>query len=340
MPGLRVLVLDGGGSKGYFTLEILRHIELCCGGKPIRECFDLIVGTSVGALIAASIVAGKEVADMQDQWLSIAALLEKAYPSLRSYASRLLWGHVLDAEVWESKLSEHFGDMMLADLPESPRLLMVATDATAVVPHPFLIRNRPLPESVAHRSPFETSSTMRVANAVRATTAAPTVYPAHVEDGTPLVDGGILACNPVLFALAEANLLGSLDCIVSVGCGRETRDPSSSPHRGVLAWTWATIRRSMDPDTPEMLAEGILPPSQYFRLNTPFAGDVSCWEASPDVLNGWRSKVQAYLYDQTNTLADLVPRLCREIPPAQDNEDGSVSNTGGPGRVVPGEQVS
>ena len=322
---MRVLVLDGGGSKGYFTLEILRQIEICCG-KPIRECFDLVVGTSVGGLIAASIVAGKEVKDMQDQWLSIAALLDKAYPGLKSYVSRLVWGHVLDADIWESKLTEHFGQLRLADLPESPRLLMIATDATAVVPHPFLIRSRPLPESVAGRSRFETSSNMRIANAVRATTAAPTVYPAHVEGETPLVDGGILACNPVLFALAEANLLGSLDCIVSVGCGSETRDPSPTPHRGVLAWTWATIRRSMDPDTPELLAEGILPSSQYFRLNTPMAGDVSCWEANPEVLNAWRSKVQDYLYESRDILAELVPRLTREIPPAQDNEDGSVSN--------------
>ena len=48
----RVLSLDGGGAKGVYTLGFLSRLEKDIG-KPIHEHFDLIYGTSTGAIIAA-----------------------------------------------------------------------------------------------------------------------------------------------------------------------------------------------------------------------------------------------------------------------------------------------
>jgi patatin-like phospholipase/acyl hydrolase len=44
----RILSLDGGGAKGFYTLGVLREIEgmVQC---PLHEKFDLIFGTSTGA---------------------------------------------------------------------------------------------------------------------------------------------------------------------------------------------------------------------------------------------------------------------------------------------------
>ena len=47
----RVLSLDGGGAKGFYTLGVLKEIEAMVG-QPICECFDLIFGTSTGGIIA------------------------------------------------------------------------------------------------------------------------------------------------------------------------------------------------------------------------------------------------------------------------------------------------
>ncbi|KPM11366.1 calcium-independent phospholipase A2-gamma-like protein, partial [Sarcoptes scabiei] len=49
--GIRVLSIDGGGTKGLTSIEILRQIEQQ-HGKPIHEIFDLICGVSTGAIIA------------------------------------------------------------------------------------------------------------------------------------------------------------------------------------------------------------------------------------------------------------------------------------------------
>jgi predicted acylesterase/phospholipase RssA len=44
----RVLALDGGGAKGFYTLGALKEIEGLVG-CPLYRKFDLIYGTSAGA---------------------------------------------------------------------------------------------------------------------------------------------------------------------------------------------------------------------------------------------------------------------------------------------------
>lgn len=48
----RVLSLDGGGAKGFYTLGALKEIEALVGCR-LCEKFDLIYGTSTGAIIGA-----------------------------------------------------------------------------------------------------------------------------------------------------------------------------------------------------------------------------------------------------------------------------------------------
>ena len=59
------LSLDGGGAKGFYTLGVLREIEgmIKC---PLHEKFDLIFGTSTGAIIAALLALGKSVKEIAD----------------------------------------------------------------------------------------------------------------------------------------------------------------------------------------------------------------------------------------------------------------------------------
>ena len=55
----RILSLDGGGAKGFYTLGVLKQLEAIAG--PLHERFDLIFGTSTGAIIAALLALGKPV---------------------------------------------------------------------------------------------------------------------------------------------------------------------------------------------------------------------------------------------------------------------------------------
>lgn len=65
-----ILSLDGGGSKGAFTLGVLKELELHLG-EPLCKHFGLIYGTSTGAIIAAYLALGFTVDDVFKNYLEI-----------------------------------------------------------------------------------------------------------------------------------------------------------------------------------------------------------------------------------------------------------------------------
>jgi patatin-like phospholipase/acyl hydrolase len=54
----RILALDGGGAKGFYTLGILKEIEAMIN-QPLYEKFNLIFGTSTCAI--DSVYAVKQI---------------------------------------------------------------------------------------------------------------------------------------------------------------------------------------------------------------------------------------------------------------------------------------
>lgn len=66
----RILSLDGGGAKGVYTLGVLKEIEALIGRR-ICEEFDLIYGTSTGAIIAALLGLGKTVDEVTKNYFEI-----------------------------------------------------------------------------------------------------------------------------------------------------------------------------------------------------------------------------------------------------------------------------
>src|SRR5580692_6386405 len=77
----RILSLDGGGAKGFYTLGVLKQVEGMLGGKPLCGHFDLIFGTSTGAIIAALLALGHSVA-------AILELYEKHVPEITDKLTR------------------------------------------------------------------------------------------------------------------------------------------------------------------------------------------------------------------------------------------------------------
>lgn len=55
----RLLCLDGGGIRGLVLIQLLLAIEKAAG-RPIREIFDWIAGTSTGGILALAIVHGED----------------------------------------------------------------------------------------------------------------------------------------------------------------------------------------------------------------------------------------------------------------------------------------
>lgn len=61
----KILQIDGGGVRGIMPALVLAHLEEKCG-KPLSHCFDLITGTSVGALTGGALAAGVPASEIAD----------------------------------------------------------------------------------------------------------------------------------------------------------------------------------------------------------------------------------------------------------------------------------
>jgi patatin-like phospholipase/acyl hydrolase len=57
----------GGGIRGLFPAHVLATLEQrFLGGRPIATCFDLIVGTSTGGILALGLGAGLGATELRD----------------------------------------------------------------------------------------------------------------------------------------------------------------------------------------------------------------------------------------------------------------------------------
>ena len=82
----RILSLDGGGAKGFYSLGALKDIEALVG-KPLCEAFDLIFGTSTGAIIAALLGLGHSVDEIASLYRThVVEIMRRWMPSSKSAA--------------------------------------------------------------------------------------------------------------------------------------------------------------------------------------------------------------------------------------------------------------
>ena len=66
----RILSIDGGGIKGIFAAQFLARIEEEYDIK-ICDYFDIIAGTSTGAIVAAALAVGmpaEEIVKLYDEY--------------------------------------------------------------------------------------------------------------------------------------------------------------------------------------------------------------------------------------------------------------------------------
>jgi predicted acylesterase/phospholipase RssA len=243
----RILALDGGGVRGMLTLGILERIEAelqsRAGGKEYRLCdyFDLIAGTSTGAIIASALAIGLSVKEIQDFYRKhVPAIFKRRKVSTLDRKSLLRAkyrrGPMIDA--LEAVFKEHAEDKNLK--LGSPRIrtgLMVMIKQLCPTNHTWAVVNSPDSELFKGKGARIPNREYPVARLVRASGAAPTYFePERLPTGAPgsvgdayFVDGGVSPFNnPAVPALMAATTRGFGLCwpmgpenllLVSVGTG-------------------------------------------------------------------------------------------------------------------------
>lgn len=245
----RILALDGGGLRGILTLGMLARVEELLrqrhGAGPefrLAHYFDLIAGTSTGAIIAAALAQGMSVAEVLAEYNALGTrVFEKSWLRLG----------VLRAKYDEAKLSKElkrvFGEKTTLGSDKLITGLVVVTKRLDTG-SPWPLLNNPRGQF------FGGIADGSLANAdyplwqvVRASTAAPSFFDPETLTIGPakgktkpvtgsFVDGGVSPFNnPALQALMCATMDGyrigwptGADKLLVVSLGTGMPDPAVS----------------------------------------------------------------------------------------------------------------
>ena len=220
----RVLSLDGGGAKGFYTLGILREIEGLIG-CPLHERFDLIFGTSTGSIIGAMISLGKSVKEITDTYTNnVTKVMQASSASDKSDALTALSDKV-------------FGDASFETVKTN-----VGIVATRWIEERPMIFKANIAQAHGSKGTFAPGFGVKIGDAVQASCSAYPYFNRKIVvtekgDRVELIDGGFCANNPTLYAIADAIIAmkkAPEDIrVVSLGCGTYPPKPVSR-----LSWDY------------------------------------------------------------------------------------------------------
>lgn len=314
----RVLAIDGGGMRGIIPALILAEIEKRTG-KPIAGQFDLIAGTSTGAILALGLSRPAD-SDVTKPAFAANDLVsfyrehgKDVFPSSFSLLRKLRW--VFSPKYYPAKLeallNQYFGDVQLQE--GLTRVLVPAYDIGS-----------------QRRIWFgpESSPTLLMRDVLRGAIAAPTYIPpvrfAVTKDISSkgyvaLVDGGLFANNPSYEALSRGGALRPMDndhrddslLLLSLGAGSNAKDYSFEEtwRWGALGWVNPLLEIALDVRPNEAEVEHLMQGKYYERLQLDFKGKAPELDDSSDWAIGELTKQTQKLIDEEKDKIDLAVLL-------------------------------
>lgn len=204
----RLLAIDGGGLAGLIPAEALMLIEqqldqLTGVQKPLCDRFDLIGGTSTGAILAAGLALGLKAADLRDFYLKFGHEIFS-----KSFLPVQFW-HKYPSAPLEKHLKDVFGEATTLGSDRLRTQIMVVTKNATLGNDWFFTNN-------LKSKFFKNNSALPLWKVVRASTAAPTYFPpqtitvpddAGKKQNYEFIDGGVSSYNnPALQVFLEATI--------------------------------------------------------------------------------------------------------------------------------------
>ena len=246
----RILALDGGGLRGLITLGFLQRIETTlkashADNADFRLChyFDLIAGTSTGAIIAAALAAGMTVQEVTSHYRKLGKEV---------FTKDWFRNGLVQSRYSEDKLIEHlqkvFGKELKLGSPSIKTGLLIVTKRLDTG-SPWPLGNNPKGRYFRAKADdtWISNADYPLWKVIRASTAAPSYFDPEpiviaAQQGKKdvvgtFVDGGVSPFNnPSLQALLYATLNGykvtwktGADSLLLVSVGTGASNPSQIP---------------------------------------------------------------------------------------------------------------
>ncbi|XP_014873234.1 85/88 kDa calcium-independent phospholipase A2 isoform X1 [Poecilia latipinna] len=325
----RLLCLDGGGIKGLVLIQMLIALEKEAG-RPTRELFDWVAGTSTGGILALAIIHGKSMEYLRCLYFR---MKEQVFRGSRPYESAPL----------EDFLKKEFGENTKMTDIRFPRVMVTSVLADRHPGELHIFRNYD-PPSVRREPSYTTTATFKpltipqeqlIWRAARSSGAAPTYF----RPMGRFLDGGLLANNPTLDAMAEIHQFNKslkaegreanikkLGIVVSLGTGKPPQEvvtsvdvfrPSNplelaktfvgAKELGKMLVDCCTDSDGCAVDRARAWCEMI--DTIYHRLSPQLSQEVMLDEVSDKVLVNMLWETQMYLFEKREVLQSLAKTL-------------------------------
>ncbi len=305
--------------RGLITAVWLERLEQKLGG-PIHRYFDLVAGSSTGAILAAGVSMAVPARDLVRMYQERAREIFPSLPSqlwsrfVRTFDQGLSVPKYSDQGL-ERVLREYFGPATFGQLKIKPTLI---TTYDTIKREARVFRNikpeyKPLP----------------VWKLVKASASAPTYFPAtalKVEgQELSLIDGGVVANNPTACAIAEAVKFnhdegtgsGLEDLVVlSMGTGHQTRTISLKEAQGwgPVQWMLPVIDVLMDgsADATDHIAAQVLQQNHYIRMQVALSRGLDDLDDA-SATNLWALEILAQEYLKSQGGDQLLDQAVRQV---------------------------
>jgi uncharacterized protein len=266
----RVLCLDGGGMRGVYTAAYLLGlsgafaIKRSLGPLDVGAAFNLIAGTSTGAIIACALAAGLALEEVVELYRKHGrAIFPRKLPS--SFSPYLMLDFLLRRKALRAgeaalrrALDDCFGDVTIGSV-YATRKIALAIPAVDMSTHKGWVFKTPHFANSSHRDDNYTLTEVCLA-----TTAAP-LFRSLAEIGLPggsgarsmFADGGLWANNPVLVGLIEALQMSAPGQPIHIFCLGTCSPPAGDdvarvrPDRGLLDWKFGGEAAKLAVDAQE-----------------------------------------------------------------------------------------
>jgi patatin-like phospholipase/acyl hydrolase len=258
--GVRALTLDGGGVRGIVELALLEHLDNAIDlDLPLQDCFDIMIGTSTGGVIALGLAIlpndkvgqkDRSVRALKEEFIDLATKTfrtgkEGAWIAAIDYFN-LTSKAFMALRIWESKygtkplregLKSIFGAENKLFSSRHRAVRVAVTSAKDQGADKCLIANYNRP-TATDDSDFEredeNSKEMRIWEAALATSAAPFYFRKFEKPETKkdYTNGALHSNFPIQYTLEEIARVWPmadgdkvpLDILLSVGTGKQERE--------------------------------------------------------------------------------------------------------------------
>jgi patatin-like phospholipase/acyl hydrolase len=272
----RILALAGGGYLGLYTATVLAELEKRLG-EPLGRRFDLIAGTSVGAIAALALAF--EVPMQRVVRLFQVRGTEVFSPRARPRGtmtrlldlSRSVLGPKYSGAALRELLARDFGRRTLGEALHN-----------VVIPAVDITRSQTKVFKTPHAEESTGDEALTAVDVAMAACAAPAYFPAVRIGDSMYADGGLFATAPDQVALHEAeHFLGvppERVRMLSVGTATESYQPSDSVDEDAGAVGWLSDGRliltliSVQQQHVEAMMEDRLA-DRYLHLDAPWPRD-------------------------------------------------------------------